>query len=170
MAIEQQSRRVVRDVDGAPVAVEETARTLDTPPPAAAPAPLTDVEQVDVVADDPYAPHRVAADRLAQAVYLIFGVIEALLIIRFALKALGANANAGFSSFIYNITRPLLAPFAGMFGTPQSGGSVLEIHTLVAIVVYALLAWLIGRLVWLAFGDTRTGLRASRRSIDTRLR
>ena len=36
--------------------------------------------------------------RLVQSDYLVFGVIEALLAIRFALRALGANSDAGSPS------------------------------------------------------------------------
>ncbi len=94
---------------------------------------------------------------VSRAVYLVFGVIESLLIIRFVLKALGANEGAGFTSFIYGLTEPLLAPFAGMFGTPATEqGSVLEIHTLVAIVVYALVAWLVAALLNLLFSGRRS--------------
>lgn len=114
-----------------------------------------EVAHVETVAADPYDSRRATVDRVVQAVYLAFGVLEGLLAIRFILKLLGANPAAGFASFIYNMTAPFLSPFAGIFGTPQSNGSVLELHTLVAIVVYALVAWLIARVIWLALGDTR---------------
>ena len=136
-------------------------------------APVTDaatVERTDMVATDPYAPRRDAADRVVQGIYLVFGVLEGLLAIRFILKLLGASEAAGFTSFIYNVTAPLLAPFAGMFGTPQSDGSVLEIHTIVAIVVYALVAWLLAKLAWLVIGETRSAVQTTTRSVDTHMR
>jgi hypothetical protein len=49
--------------------------------------------------------------KLMRAIYLIFGLIEALLLIRFVLKALGATAEAGFAQFIYGITGPLVVPW-----------------------------------------------------------
>ncbi len=97
--------------------------------------------------------HWNAADTAVQVVTLVFGVIEGLLLIRFALKALGANPAAGFASFIYDVTGPLLAPFTGLFGTPSAAnGGVFETTTLVAIVVYALIAWALAALVRVAFG------------------
>jgi YGGT family protein len=81
--------------------------------------------------------------RAGQIIYILFGVLEALLIIRFALKALGANPDAAFTSFIYGLTQVFVIPFEGVFPSPQTNGNSLEVATLLAIVVYALLAWLI---------------------------
>ncbi|HEX9038531.1 MAG TPA: YggT family protein [Ktedonobacterales bacterium] len=81
--------------------------------------------------------------RLGQFIYILLGALDALLIIRFALKLLAANPDAGFTSFIYGLTQLFVAPFQGVFPSPQTHSSVLEVSTLLAIIVYALLAWLI---------------------------
>ncbi len=86
---------------------------------------------------------RAAARRVGQIIYILFGVLEALLIIRFALKLLGANPGAAFTSFIYGLTQVFVAPFEGVFPSPATNASVLEVSTLLAIIVYALIAWLI---------------------------
>jgi hypothetical protein len=80
-------------------------------------------------------------------VWLIFGVVIGLLALRFGLKLIGANPGAGFAQLIYGVTDMLLLPFFGLTITPALGAMVLEIHTLIAMVVYALVAWLITRLV-----------------------
>jgi hypothetical protein len=90
------------------------------------------------------------AMRASQIVYFIFGIVEALIVIRIILKLLAANPNAGFSNLIYIVTNPLVAFFQGVFPEPQSNGSVLELSALLALVVYALLAWGIVRLIWIA--------------------
>ena len=95
------------------------------------------VDRTESVAYDPYANKRVAAYRVVQLVYLVFGLIEGLIAIRFVLKALGANPSAGFAQLIYGITAPLVAPFYGLFGNPTAQGSVLEVHSIVALIVYA---------------------------------
>jgi hypothetical protein len=105
---------------------------------------------------------------MRQGIYILFGFIEALLAIRFVLRLLGANADAGFAQLIYGITAPLVAPFQGLFGTVQSDASVLESATLVALIVYALLAWLIVKLAWLGFGETRSATSTSSSSTTTR--
>jgi YGGT family len=104
---------------------------------------------------------------VTQAIYLIFGIVEAVLVIRFVLKLLGANAEAGFASLIYRISAPLVVPFGGLFGTPQLNGMVLELESIVAIVVYGLVAWGLAKLAWLLLGETRSGVRTQSRSIDT---
>jgi len=106
---------------------------------------------------DPYAGRRETSIKIMRAIYLMFGLIEALLAIRFVLKALGANAEAGFAQLLYGVTGPLVAPFSGLFGTTQAAsGAVLEVHTLIALVIYALLTWLLVRGASLAFGEGRS--------------
>jgi uncharacterized protein YggT (Ycf19 family) len=106
---------------------------------------------------DPYARCRETSIKITRAIYWIFGLIEALLAIRFVLKALGANAEAGFAQLMYAVTGPLVAPFGGLFGTPQAAsGAVLEVHTLIALVIYALVTWLLVRGASLAFGEGRS--------------
>lgn len=79
--------------------------------------------------------------RGTQIVWYILSVLEALLVIRFALKLLGANSGAGFTSLIYNITYPFVAPFLGVFRISRiTEGSVFEWTTLLAMLVYWLLA------------------------------
>ena len=89
---------------------------------------------------DPNAPIS-PADRTVRIIYLVFGVIEALIAIRVILKLLAANPYAGFTSLIYNVTQPFVALFQGVFPDAQSKGSVLEVSSLLAILVYALLAF-----------------------------
>ena len=129
--------------------------------------PAVATEHVETVATDPDAPRRGAASKVRQAIYLIFGIIEGLIAIRFVLRALGANPDAGFAAFVYGATAPFLVPFVGLFGTPQYNGSVLELHAIVAIVVYALLAWVLAKLAWLLLGETRSGVRTHASRVDT---
>jgi len=67
--------------------------------------------------------------KLVRAIYLIFGLIEGLILIRFVLKALGANASAGFAQFIYGVTAPLVAPFYGLFGNPAAEAIARYLYT-----------------------------------------
>ena len=72
---------------------------------------------------------------------LIITAVETLLGIRFVLRLVGANHENGFTNFIYDITAPLIQPFQGIVD-PQTVGDdgVLEPETLIALVVYLLLA------------------------------
>lgn len=78
--------------------------------------------------------------RGTQIVWYILGLVEVLLAFRFVLKLLGANAGAGFTSFIYNVTSPFAAPFLSVFGVTQVAGSVFEWTSLLAMFVYWMLA------------------------------
>jgi YggT family protein len=93
----------------------------------------------------------VSVNRLAQFIWLLFGILEGLLGLRFFLKLIAANPANTFANLIYSFTDMFLWPFAGITGTPSAQGMVLEIHTLIAIVVYALLAWVLVKLTWILF-------------------
>ncbi len=131
--------------------------------------PVADFERTESVAYDPFANRRLAAYRAVQLVYWVFGLIEGLILVRFVLKALGANPSAGFAQFIYGITAPLVAPFYGLFGNPSAQGSVLELHSIVALIVYGLLAWLIAKLAWILVGETRSAVKTHSTQIEDRV-
>lgn len=78
---------------------------------------------------------------VSRVIMFVFGVIEILIAIRFVLLLAGANAEAGFVRLIYGISGVFMAPFVAIFNTQQAGGSVFEWSALVAIAVYALVAW-----------------------------
>ena len=84
---------------------------------------------------------------VARTVWLIAGIIIGLLALRFVLLLLGASTASPFVIFIYNISYPFAWPFFGMFGYKvEYGVSKVEISTLVAMAVYALIAGVIARL------------------------
>jgi hypothetical protein len=143
--------------------MHEGHRVVMTEPPAAA------HERVETIADDPFAPRRGRTEKLRQAIYLLFGIVNGLIAIRFALRLLGANPQAAFASFIYGATAPFMAPFEGLFGSPAFNGSVIEWHALVAIIFYMLVAWVLLKLVWILTGETRRASRAEVHRVDTEL-
>ncbi len=78
--------------------------------------------------------------RGAQVVWYSLYIIETLLIIRFLLKLLGANPEAAFSNLIYSLSYIFVLPFNAVFPNNYVQGSVFEWTTLLALVVYWLLA------------------------------
>lgn len=132
-------------------------------------APRQEMDHVDTMAYDPFEGRRLAAYRLTQLIYWVFGLIEGLIAIRLVLKALGANQAAGFAEFIYGITAPLVAPFVNLFSNPSYANSVLELSSIIALIVYALVAWLLGKLVWILVGETRSAVRTRSTTMDTRV-
>lgn len=79
--------------------------------------------------------------RGTQIVWYLLGIVEILLAFRFVLKLLGANAAAGFTSFIYSATYIFAAPFLSVFKKTQVMGSVFEWTTLLAMFVYWVIAY-----------------------------
>jgi len=83
----------------------------------------------------------------ARIVWYIAGILLVILAFRFVLTLLGANSTNGFANFIYNVSHPFVAPFFGLFGYKlQYGASHFETYTLVAMAVYAIVAWGIAKL------------------------
>jgi hypothetical protein len=79
--------------------------------------------------------------RTYQVVWYILGVIEVILAFRIVLKILGASTASGFTNFIYAISAPFSLPFAGILGTSVGSVSVFEWSTLIAMAVYAVIAY-----------------------------
>jgi len=87
----------------------------------------------------------------SRVVYYILGVLEVLLAFRLVFRLLGANPDSGFVSLIYSISRVFLLPFTTIFRSAATEGietqAVLEPGTMIAMVVYALIAWGIVKLL-----------------------
>ena len=94
---------------------------------------------------------RYTLSKVTQFVWLLTGILEAAIGIRVLLKLMAANPNAGFADFIYAVTTPFLLPFFGLTATPAANGAVLEIPSLIAMVVYAIVGWILVKLVWIIF-------------------
>lgn len=135
---------------------EETVETSE-------PGGYTTTEHVtrDVAAE-----RRQGSFQLSRIVWTLVGILEILLGLRFMLKLIGASPDSGFSIFIYGITSIFVAPFRDLVGTPTVGASVIEFTTLIAMVIYALLAWVIVRVVLVALD--RPSARTTSRSVTER--
>jgi len=99
--------------------------------------------QRESVRTESHADGRVVGSRI---IWYIAGVIIALLGLRVLFFLLGANQGSPFVDFIYAISGVFAWPFYGIFPQPAYGVSVLDTASLVAMVIYALIAWGIARL------------------------
>jgi len=90
-------------------------------------------------------------------IYFFFGALEILLAFRLVLKLTGASISSAFVGLIYGLTGIFILPFEGIFRRGYAQGvettSVLEPSTLVAIIVYAVLAWGIVKLLRILSGQ-----------------
>jgi hypothetical protein len=101
------------------------------------------------------AERRAESFKSVQITYIVVGLVEALLLVRLILRVLQVNVQTGFAHGVYGVTALLVAPFVGLFATAQPQGAGIEPHTLLALVVYAIVGWLLTRAAWVLFGDDR---------------
>lgn len=91
---------------------------------------------------------------LEKLVAVAASVLLILLAFRFLLALLGANSGNWFAHFVYSVSYPFVAPFFGLFNYNYTYGvSRVEMYTLVAMVVYAVAAWIITALIDLGRHD-----------------
>jgi hypothetical protein len=109
------------------------------------------------VVEDIGAERRSILSKVNQFIWLATGILEALIGMRFLLKLIAANPNSPFAAIIYNITDLFLWPFLNLTVSPAaSNGMVLEINALIAMIVYALLAWALTKFIYLIFTPSRS--------------
>lgn len=73
-------------------------------------------------------------------------VLEAIFLLRFFLKLIGADPNNPFAQFLYNLTGFFLYPFAGIVQSGKFGTNVVHVFewsTLIGMLVYGLLYWIL---------------------------
>jgi len=109
------------------------------------------VSEVRTTQKEPEREQRIFSFKATQLIWLFLGILEGMLGLRFGLKLIAANPESPIVAMIYGFTNLFLYPFAGMTVTPSAGGMVLELPTLFAMAIYALIAWAIERIVWVIF-------------------
>ena len=100
---------------------------------------------------EPGREQRIFTFKATQLVWLFFGILETMIALRIGLMLIGANPNSPIVALIYGFTYLFLFPFEGMTVTPSAGGMVLELSSLFAMAIYALIAWAVERTVWVIF-------------------
>lgn len=96
--------------------------------------------------------------QIKRILWSMMAFLEILLAIRFGLRMIAANPDSGFAVLLYGITGIFVGPFNGLIATPASGGASLELTTLIAMAVYALVFWGIAYLIEMVMD--RTGIRS----------
>ncbi len=87
--------------------------------------------------------------RASTVVWTLTGFVEIVVAIRIIFKLIGANAGNGFVRFIYDISGVFVNPFQGIVRDVSSGSSVFEINSLIAMLIFILIAWGVLKLFWL---------------------
>ncbi|MDO8648394.1 MAG: YggT family protein [Candidatus Peregrinibacteria bacterium] len=94
--------------------------------------------------------------RVYRMVHYALGIAEVLLVFRFFLLLLGANPASGFARVVYTLSAVLMFPFSGLFNVARIEDattaentiqSVFDPTIVVALIVYAVIAWFAARLI-----------------------
>lgn len=87
----------------------------------------------------------------------VLSVLEIILALRFVFRLLVANQYSAFVAALYSFSYIFAAPFNDIFTNPALGkGSVFEVSTLVAMLIYALVAWGLVALARIVFAPALT--------------
>jgi hypothetical protein len=109
------------------------------------------IEEVTTLQTEPNRTLRIFTFKATELIWLLFGILEAAILLRVSLKLIGANAASPIVALIYGFTQLFLFPFTGMVSSPTAGYMELELSSLFAMLIYALVAWVLERIVWLVF-------------------
>lgn len=83
-----------------------------------------------------------ALAKVNQVIWYLTHLVALLLVMRFTLLLLGASQQ-GIVSLIYNLSAVFVAPFRGIFPSGEAGVSYFDTATIVAIIFYYILAFII---------------------------
>lgn len=109
------------------------------------------VSEVRTLRTEPEREQRIFTFKITQLIWLLFGILEALIALRIGLMLIGANPGSPIVALIYGFTNLFLFPFTGLINSPAAGNMVLELSSLFAMLIYGLIAWVVERTVWLIF-------------------
>jgi len=112
---------------------------------------MTDYRVVKTTQHEEGREQRIATFKATQLIWLSLGLLEVLLALRVVFKLIAINADNLFASILYFVTGIFVAPFASLTGAPALGNMVLEISTIIAMIVYLLIAWGLERIVYVLF-------------------
>lgn len=111
---------------------------------------------------------RVTTFKVTQLIWLLFGLLEAAIGLRVIFKLIAVNPNNAFAAFLYRVTDLFLAPFQSLVGAPAAEGMVLEVSSIIAMIVYALIAWALDRIAYVLFYRPRGGVSVQRTVVADR--
>jgi len=112
---------------------------------------MTDYKEVRTTEHEAGREQRVATFKATQLIWLLLGLLEAAIALRVIFKLVAVNEANSFATLLYSVTGFFLAPFASLAKAPAAGGSVLEVSSIIAMIVYLLIGWALERIVYVLF-------------------
>jgi len=127
---------------------------------------MTDYKEVRTTQYEQGREQRVATFKVTQLIWLLLGLLEAAIALRVLFKLIAVNAANPFAALLYGVTNLFVAPFASLIGAPAVGGMVLEISSIIAMIVYFLIAWVLERIVYVLFYRPRGPVSVRQTSVS----
>jgi len=112
---------------------------------------MTNYQDVQTTQHEQGRGQRVFTFKATQIIWLLLGLLEAVIALRIVFKLIGVNPTNPFAMLLYSVSGFFVAPFATLTNTLASGNMVLEISSVIAMIVYLLIAWAIERIVHVLF-------------------
>jgi hypothetical protein len=112
---------------------------------------MTDYKEVRTTQHEEGREQRVATFKITQVIWLMLVLLEAVIALRVVFKLIGVNPANPFATLLYNVTNFFVAPFASLVGAPAFDGMVFEISSIIAMIVYLLIAWAITQIIYVLF-------------------
>lgn len=85
----------------------------------------------------------IVSRKVTRAIWILASVLDVLLGFRLLLKLFAANPESPFARLVYSASDYLVYPFQNLVTNPRIGDGVFEITTLIAMLVYLFLTWLV---------------------------
>ncbi len=98
----------------------------------------TRISEVTSSQQEPDREHRIMTFKATQFIWLLLGILEAVIALRIGLKLIGANPGSPIVALIYGLTNLFLFPFTGLVSSPTFGNMELEISSMFAMLIYGL--------------------------------
>ena len=76
-------------------------------------------------------------------VNFVFGIIEFLLVLRFIFRFFEVGSGSSFVAWVYETTASLVSPFVGIVPNLKLGGFSIDFSTLIALIVYAFISYIL---------------------------
>lgn len=112
---------------------------------------MTDYRDVRTTQHEEGREQRFATFKATQMIWLLLGLLEALIALRVVFRLLGVNAANAFATLLYAVSGLFVAPFASLAKAPASGEMVLEVSSIIAMIVYLLIGWALERIIYVVF-------------------
>ena len=127
---------------------------------------MTDIKEVRTTRHEQGREQRVATFKATQLIWLLLGLLVAAIALRVVFKLIDVNSANPFAGLLYAVTDLFVAPFSSLIGAPAAGGMVLEVSSIIAMIVYFLIAWALERIVYVLFYRPRGPVSVRQTSVS----